>query len=90
MDDFCTCGTKFRTGEDYRDHLPCPGTKEQQEIVELRAENERLRATLRTMVELKGETNRCQQERTFLGPQCQLEANHEGAHMYPITELWGK
>jgi hypothetical protein len=21
----CSCGDKFRGGEDYRDHLPCPG-----------------------------------------------------------------
>lgn len=27
----CTCGATFRGGEDYRDHLPCPGTKEEQE-----------------------------------------------------------
>jgi hypothetical protein len=176
MDDFCTCGAKFRTGEDYRDHLPCPGTKEQQEIVDLRTklaaaekraeiaeaqwkkastnfvqtdwrrcpgcgiewphlsctsgvscpscrvgkvkkecdtltiENDRLRKALQGMVSAFDYTqdplyantprrpelaeaiamldDRCQQEQTFLGPQCQLKANHEGAHMYPITELW--
>lgn len=26
-DDFCNCREKFRTAEDYRDHLPCPGPK---------------------------------------------------------------
>jgi hypothetical protein len=26
--DVCTCGGTFRTGEDFRDHMPCPGTKE--------------------------------------------------------------
>jgi hypothetical protein len=29
-EDNCTCGLKFRSGEDYRDHLPCPGTEEHQ------------------------------------------------------------
>jgi hypothetical protein len=28
--DHCSCGLKFRTGEDFRDHMPCPGTKEEQ------------------------------------------------------------
>ena len=28
--DTCTCGKSFRGGEDYRDHLPCPGSKEDQ------------------------------------------------------------
>lgn len=39
----CTCGKKFRDAEDYRDHLPCEGTKEQQEISRLRKEVTRLR-----------------------------------------------
>jgi hypothetical protein len=26
----CTCGEKFRDAEDFRDHLPCPGSKEKQ------------------------------------------------------------
>jgi hypothetical protein len=29
--DHCTCGVKFRTGEDFRDHMPCPGTPQFQE-----------------------------------------------------------
>lgn len=24
----CTCGQKFRDGEDYRDHLPCDGPED--------------------------------------------------------------
>ena len=31
----CTCGESFRTGEDYRDHLPCGGTPEEKRIREL-------------------------------------------------------
>jgi hypothetical protein len=30
--DVCTCGMKFRTGEDFRDHMPCSGTDEEQRI----------------------------------------------------------
>jgi len=26
----CSCGQKFRTGEDFRDHLPCPGSAAEQ------------------------------------------------------------
>lgn len=26
----CSCGEKFRMAEDWRDHLPCSGTKEEQ------------------------------------------------------------
>jgi hypothetical protein len=31
----CTCGRRFMDAEDYRDHLPCMGTKEEQEIRDL-------------------------------------------------------
>ena len=34
----CTCGQKFRDAEDFRDHLPCGGTPEQERIRELEAE----------------------------------------------------
>lgn len=27
MDDTCTCGMTFRTAEDWRDHMPCPGNE---------------------------------------------------------------
>jgi hypothetical protein len=30
MMDQCKCGGFFRTAEDYRDHLPCPGTPVEQ------------------------------------------------------------
>jgi len=33
----CTCGATFRTGEDYRDHMPCPGTGEEQETQRIAA-----------------------------------------------------
>jgi len=26
----CTCGDKFRDAEDFRDHLPCPGSPAEQ------------------------------------------------------------
>jgi hypothetical protein len=26
MSDKCSCGEKFRTAEDFRDHLPCPAS----------------------------------------------------------------
>ncbi len=32
----CTCGKRFLLAEDFRDHLPCEGTEEQQEIRRLR------------------------------------------------------
>ena len=32
----CTCGVSFLDAEDYRDHLPCQGTWERQEIRRLR------------------------------------------------------
>lgn len=28
--DLCTCGASFRLAEDYRDHLPCPGSETEQ------------------------------------------------------------
>lgn len=39
----CTCGERFRTAEDWRDHLPCPGTASEQEISRLRRALERVR-----------------------------------------------
>lgn len=27
----CTCRQQFRNGEDFRDHLPCPGSPEERE-----------------------------------------------------------
>lgn len=35
--------------EDYRDHLPCPGTPAEQEIARLRAENAKLTAENRRL-----------------------------------------
>jgi hypothetical protein len=35
MNKGCTCGEMFRDAEDFRGHLPCPGTKEQQVIADL-------------------------------------------------------
>ena len=71
MDDYCTCGVKFRTGEDYRDHLPCPGTQEQQTIAELRsklaaAEKRAERAEANTNIAISW--RRC--------PSCGLEYPH--------------
>lgn len=39
----CTCGRTFRIAEDFNDHLPCPGTKEQWRVKELETENAGLR-----------------------------------------------
>lgn len=47
----CTCNERFLTAEDYRDHLPCPGTAKQQKIRRLQAEVERLRAELQSCTE---------------------------------------
>lgn len=35
MKDTCTCGEKFRTAEDDRDHMPCPGTPLEQTRIQL-------------------------------------------------------
>jgi hypothetical protein len=34
----CTCGHRFLDAEDFRDHLPCPGTAQEQRIAELQRE----------------------------------------------------
>lgn len=39
----CSCGEKFRDAEDWRDHMPCPGTPSEQEISRLRKALERVR-----------------------------------------------
>jgi len=33
----CICGEHFRDAEDYRDHLPCPGSPEEQAVVKERS-----------------------------------------------------
>lgn len=42
-DDMCTCGKRFLTAEDFRDHMPCEGSKHEQEVRSLKLENKRLR-----------------------------------------------
>lgn len=44
MRDTCTCGASFRTGEDWRDHMPCPGS-----------EVERLRERIAVLTDMLGE-----------------------------------
>ena len=44
--DICTCGWKFRTAEDFRDHMPCDGTKSEQRIRELEKENDELKTEI--------------------------------------------
>ena len=51
MADGCTCGRKFRDAEDYRDHLPCLGTKAEQEIARLRVERDENWAKYATAIE---------------------------------------
>jgi hypothetical protein len=43
----CTCGVKFRDAEDFRDHLPCEGTKEEQLIASLTKEVMRLKGGIK-------------------------------------------
>lgn len=31
----CSCGVRFRDAEDFRDHMPCAGTPEEQTIAKL-------------------------------------------------------
>ena len=44
--DICTCGWKFRTAEDFRDHMPCDGTKSEQRIREIEKENDELKTEI--------------------------------------------
>ena len=37
----CTCGEKFRDAEDFRDHLPCPGSPTEQAYAKGRREREK-------------------------------------------------
>lgn len=56
----CTCGVRFLDAEDFRDHLPCPGTAAQQwerqalaaekKLAQRDAENATLRAVCETVV----------------------------------------
>lgn len=49
--DHCTCGQTFRTAEDFRDHMPCPGTERFQETEKWRKRCELAEKALDLMVE---------------------------------------
>lgn len=49
--DHCTCGVKFRTAEDFRDHMPCDGTEEQQATARWKKRCELAEKALDMMVE---------------------------------------
>lgn len=50
MSSECTCGGKFMDAEDYRDHLPCGGTPQEQEIKRLQQEKADLVQTVEAML----------------------------------------
>lgn len=51
----CTCGAKFMDPEDFRDHLPCPGSEAEQARRQGRAEMLReILAALRDPIDYKG------------------------------------
>ena len=50
MSDLCICERTFRGAEDYRDHLPCPGSRQawlEKEYARIQAALQEMRVTYR-------------------------------------------